>query len=237
MCTSSAHQAQSGLPQGLQRHKSELSDKAVVALRTLPEHGSYACLRLCCTPRILELEMTKPSRILRWLLAGLLLLLLLAGGFAWYQWTAFKREQGIVELDWQGLRVSSRSISIRQLDYAQLTENGLNLTVRAENIALQVPSLFQPFPPQSLQIDRLSTTLLSLPHAGNESSPPRDAEQYARWGAWLPQRMTIADLRMDLPCAKVSATNGVACGWNTPAKHCCLSMPGWTCAATNTVFH
>ena len=146
--------------------------------------------------------MTKPSRILRWLLAGLLLLLLLAGGFAWYQWTAFKREQGIVELDWQGLRVSFRSISIRQLDYAQLTENGLNLTVRAENIALQVPSIFQPFPPQSLQIDRLSTTLLSLPHAGNESSPPRDAEQYARWGAWLPQRMTIADLRMDLPCAK-----------------------------------
>src|SRR3546814_7246615 len=40
-------------------------------------------LRLCCTPRILELEMTKPSRILCWLLAGLLLLLLLAGGFAW----------------------------------------------------------------------------------------------------------------------------------------------------------
>lgn len=31
------------LPQGLQRHKSELSDKAVVVLRTLPEHGSYAC--------------------------------------------------------------------------------------------------------------------------------------------------------------------------------------------------
>src|SRR3546814_10832721 len=126
--------------------------------------------------------MSKPSGILRWLLAGLLLLLLRAGGLAWYQWTAFKREQGIVELDWQGLRVSFRSISIRQLDYAQLTENGLNLTVRAENIALQVPSLFQPFPPQSLQIDRLSTILLSLPHAGNESSPPRDAKQYARWG-------------------------------------------------------
>jgi len=57
--------------------------------------------------------MTKPSRILRWLLVSLLLLLLLAGGFAWYQWTAFKREQGIVELDWQGLRVSFRSIQIR----------------------------------------------------------------------------------------------------------------------------
>src|SRR3546814_9800969 len=131
--------------------------------------------------------MSKPSGILRWLLAGLLLLLLRAGGLAWYQWTAFKREQGIVELDWQGLRVSFRSISIRQLDYAQLTENGLNLTVRAENIALQVPSLFQPFPQKSLQIDRFRTTHLSLPNAGNESPPPRDAEQSARGGAWLPQ--------------------------------------------------
>ena len=145
--------------------------------------------------------MTKPSRILLWLLTGLLLSLL-AGGVAWYQWTAFKREQGIVELDWQGLRISFRGISIRQFSYGQLTESGLNLTLQAENIALQIPSLFQPFPPHSLQIDRLSATLLSLPEAEKADSSARDAEQYARWGAWLPQRMTIADLRMDLPCAK-----------------------------------
>jgi len=145
--------------------------------------------------------MTKPSRTLLWLLTGLLLSLL-AGGFIWYQWTAFKREQGIVELDWQGLRVSSRGFTVRRLDYAQVTDDGLNLVLQAENVTLHLPGLSRPFPPHSLQIDRLSATFLSLPAAEKEGSPPRDAEQYVRWGAWLPQRLTIADLRMDLPCAK-----------------------------------
>ncbi|MCQ4294595.1 YdbH domain-containing protein [Pseudomonas stutzeri] len=145
--------------------------------------------------------MTKPSRILLWLLLGLLGLASLAGGFAWYQWNMFKREQGIERLEWENLRVSTQGITVSRLNYEQRTVDGLAMAAQADNVALRIPSLSKPLPARSLHIDRIQFTLLSLPDAPEDHSPAPDLEQYERWAAWLPQRLTIDDLQLDLPCA------------------------------------
>jgi len=145
--------------------------------------------------------MTKPSRILLWLLSALLVSALLAGGFAWYQWNLFKRAQGIERLEWQGLRLSSQGVFIDRLDYVQKTADGLNVAAQIGAVNLQIASFFRPLPPQSLDIERARVTLFALPEASDEPSPP-DLERYEQWVAWLPQRLTIVDLQMELPCAK-----------------------------------
>jgi hypothetical protein len=146
--------------------------------------------------------MTKPSRILLWLLLGLLVLALLTGGLAWHQWNTFKREQGIDRLDWQGLRVSARDLSIGQLNFVQKTDDGLDIVIQADNVTLEITSLLRPLPARSLHIDRVQLGLLSLPDAHDDGSSAPDLGQYEQWAAWLPQRLTIADLQLDLPCAK-----------------------------------
>ena len=145
--------------------------------------------------------MTKPSRILLWLLSALLVSALLAGGFAWYQWNLFKRAQGIERLEWQGLRLSSQGVFIDRLDYVQKTADGLDVAAQIDAVNLQIASFFRPLPPQSLAIERARVTLFALPEASDEPSPP-DLERYEQWVAWLPQRLTIVDLQMELPCAK-----------------------------------
>ena len=145
--------------------------------------------------------MTKPSRILLWLLSALLVSALLAGGFAWYQWNLLKRAQGIERLEWQGLRLSSQGVFLDRLDYVQKTADGLDVAAQIDAVNLQIASFFRPLPPQSLDIERARVTLSALPEASDESSPP-DLERYEQWVAWLPQRLTIVDLQMELPCAK-----------------------------------
>ncbi|OCX90758.1 MAG: dicarboxylate transport [Pseudomonas sp. CO183] len=145
--------------------------------------------------------MTKPSRILLWLLSALLVSALLAGGFAWYQWNLLKRAQGIERLEWQGLRLSSQGVFLDRLDYVQKTADGLDVAAQIDAVNLQIASFFRPLPPQSLDIERARVTLSALPEASDEPSPP-DLERYEQWVAWLPQRLTIVDLQMELPCAK-----------------------------------
>ena len=145
--------------------------------------------------------MTKPSRILLWLLSALLVSALLAGGFAWYQWNLLKRAQGIERLEWQGLRLSSQGVFLDRLDYVQKTADGLDVAAQIDAVNLQIASFFRPLPPQSLDIERARVTLFALPEASDEPSPP-DLERYEQWVAWLPQRLTIVDLQMELPCAK-----------------------------------
>ncbi|MCQ4263453.1 dicarboxylate transport [Stutzerimonas stutzeri] len=146
--------------------------------------------------------MTKAPRILLRLSLGLLAMVLLAGGFAWYQWNTFKREQGIVELDWQGMRISPQGVSIQRLTYEQLAENGLHLALEARAISLDFSGFLQPLPPRSLEIDQLKLALKTLPAGQESQSDPPDLQQYRQWAAWLPQRLNIVDLQLDLPCNK-----------------------------------
>ncbi|RRW09266.1 YdbH domain-containing protein [Stutzerimonas stutzeri] len=146
--------------------------------------------------------MTKPWRTVSVLAAGLLALLMVLSAAAWSQWQGFKHEQGIELLEWQGLRLSSGGISAERVRYAQNPENGPHLAASASGITLRLPSFFRPLPPRSLQIDQLELEIRSYPPAGDSEPPATDLEQYERWSAWLPQRLTIADLRISLPCAK-----------------------------------
>jgi len=146
--------------------------------------------------------MTRAPRILLRLSLGLLAMVLLAGGFAWYQWNTFKREQGIVELDWQGMRISPQGVSIQRLTYEQLAENGLHLALEARAISLEFSGFLQPLPPQSLEIDQLRLALKTLPAGLESQADPPDLQQYLQWAAWLPQRLNIVDLQLDLPCSK-----------------------------------
>lgn len=175
-----------------------------VLSRIAPRQGTVAApvLQLCYIPRPLDVPMTKPSKMLIWVLLGLLMLALLAGGFAWHQWSSFKRDQGIQRLEWQGLRISAQGLFINRLNYVQSTENGLDLALEVDGINLGISSLFKPFPARSLHVDRLRLELLSLPSEHEDSASTTSLEQYEQWAAWLPQRLTIADLQLDLPCAK-----------------------------------
>lgn len=146
--------------------------------------------------------MTKAPSVLLRLSLGLLALLLLAGSVAWYQWTTFKREQGIVQLDWQGMRVSSQGLAVRQLTYEQVTGNGLHLALKASGITLDIPSFLRVLPLQSLQIGHIEIDLKSLPEAQANQTDPVNLQQYQQWTAWLPQRLNIVDLHLALPCAK-----------------------------------
>jgi len=150
----------------------------------------------------MDAAMTKPWRTVSVLAAGLLALLMVLSAVAWSQWQGFKHEQGIELLEWQGLRLSSGGISAERVRYAQNPENGLHLAASASGITLRLPSFFRPLPPRSLQIDQLELEIRSYPPAGDSEPPTTDLEQYERWAAWLPQRLTIADLGVRLPCAK-----------------------------------
>ena len=146
--------------------------------------------------------MTKPWRTVLLLCVGLLALLLVLAAFAWHQWQGFKHEQGIEQLDWQGLRLSSSGISAKRVRYIQAPENGPSLATEATNITLDLASFFHPLPPRSLHIEQLELDIRSSTSAGDSEPPATNLEQYERWAAWLPQRLTIADLRVSLPCAK-----------------------------------
>lgn len=146
--------------------------------------------------------MTKPWRTVLLLCVGLLALLLVLAAFAWHQWQGFKHEQGIEQLDWQGLRLSSSGISAKRVRYIQAPENGPSLATEATNITLDLASFFHPLPPRSLHIEQLELDIRSFTSAGDSEPPATNLEQYERWAAWLPQRLTIADLRVSLPCAK-----------------------------------
>ncbi|WP_313025275.1 YdbH domain-containing protein [Pseudomonas lopnurensis] len=147
--------------------------------------------------------MTKrPSIVLRLLLV-LLALVMAAGGYTWYRWETFKREQGIVLLDWQGLRLSTRGLSLQRLNYAQEDGEGARLALQVSGLTLQLNSLLQPLPARSLQIDRFSLTWHSpSQQLEDASAPPPDWQQYQRWAAWLPQRLEIAALQLSLPCPR-----------------------------------
>ncbi|QTF55616.1 YdbH domain-containing protein [Stutzerimonas frequens] len=146
--------------------------------------------------------MTKPWRTVLLLCVGLLALLPVLAAFAWHQWQGFKHEQGIEQLDWQGLWLSSSGISAKRVRYIQAPENGPSLATEATNITLDLASLFHPLPPRSLHIEQLELDIRSFTSAGDSEPPATNLEQYERWAAWLPQRLTIADLRVSLPCAK-----------------------------------
>jgi len=150
----------------------------------------------------MDAAMTKPWRTVLLLCVGLLALLLVLAAFAWHQWQGFKHEQGIEQLDWQGLRLSSSGISAKRVRYIQAPENGPSLATEATNITLDLASLFHPLPPRSLHIEQLELDIRSFTSAGDSEPPATNLEQYERWAAWLPQRLTIADLRVSLPCAK-----------------------------------
>lgn len=146
--------------------------------------------------------MTKPSRILLCLSLGLLVLISLTGGFAWYQWKTFKAKQGIELLDWHGLGVSARGITVDRLDYEQRTGDGLNLTIGIDRLTLQFDNFFSPLPARSLHLDRLQLKLRSLPGAADSDTAAPDLGQLDQWASLLPQQLNIDDLQLDLPCAR-----------------------------------
>ncbi len=145
--------------------------------------------------------MTKPSRILLRLCSAVLAVLLLGSGFAWQQWTAFKRELGIVRLDWDGLRLSPSGLSVRLLSYEQATTEGLHLTLQADDASLQFSGLLRPLPARSLHVARLELNVQSLPQKAERQPSPPVLDSYRQSIAWLPQQLNIADLQLTLPCA------------------------------------
>ncbi|MGE4408642.1 intermembrane phospholipid transport protein YdbH family protein, partial [Pseudomonas sp.] len=147
--------------------------------------------------------MTKrPSLLLRALLI-LLILVMASGGYAWSRWEAFKREQGIVQLDWQGLRLSGHGLSLQRLRYAQEDREGARLALEARDLQLEIANLLQPLPARSLQVAQLSLDWHSPPeNPGRAPEAPLDWQRHARWAALLPKQLEIAALRLSLPCAK-----------------------------------
>ena len=145
--------------------------------------------------------MTKPWRTVSVLAAGLLALLMVLSAVAGAsgKGSSMSRASNY----WNGRGYGFPQAVSRQSACA------MRRTPRTASIWLPVPPaspcgypVFRPLPPRSLQIDQLELEIRSYPPAGDSEPPATDLEQYERWAAWLPQRLTIADLRISLPCAK-----------------------------------
>ena len=152
--------------------------------------------------------MTKPWRTVSVLAAGLLALLMVLSAVAWSQWQGSSMSRASNYWNGRGYGSSRRYLGRARALCAE-PEKGLNLAASASGITLRLPS-FSPVAASFAANRPAELEIRSYPPAGDSEPPATDLEQYERWAAWLPQRLTIADLRISLPCAKDAATNGGA---------------------------
>nr|WP_298140947.1 YdbH domain-containing protein [uncultured Pseudomonas sp.] len=137
-------------------------------------------------------------------LIGVLALLSLLGLYAHDSWTRLLQRNQIRDLSWQGASLSGDGIGLAQLALRQYGEGGIT---RVELDGLQLSwRQFGIAPPFWQQIELQRLALDWQPRTSSTSSTPAegsplDIAALAEQMAWLPQRLHIAELNAQLPCA------------------------------------
>jgi hypothetical protein len=144
---------------------------------------------------------TKTGRHLWRRTAGVLTLVLLTlAGVAWHNWQRLLEQQGIRQLDWQGLELSLTGVSVRRLALQQNSPSGV-LDLHAEQLAFNWRGTSQHPGSQNLDIKRLQLDW----QAGNapvaQSNAPVDPATLLKAFSWLPRSTRIQQWSAELPCA------------------------------------
>lgn len=151
--------------------------------------------------------MTKP-RIIGLSAVLLLSIILSAGFYGAYRWQQFKDQQGIETFEIDGLQLSLRSLTLRQLVLRRRSEDGERLGVRIENLVLSFDSWRKLLPVRSIHVQQLDVEWKPGKQP-NETALPDAPELPGRedmeaWANWLPREGSIAAFNLTVPCAKGS---------------------------------
>jgi hypothetical protein len=138
---------------------------------------------------------------------GVLMLLMLLGGYSYYSWLRQLERHGIRQFDWQGASLSLSGISLARLDLEQRDSTGIaQVTAEQLHLGWQQFGLTPPFW-QHIRLERLAVAW--QPAAQNSEQEPAaapDLQQLAAALAWLPLSLRIEQLTAELPCASGRCT-------------------------------
>lgn len=126
--------------------------------------------------------------------------LLLLAGLAWQQWQRFLVEQGVVQLDWQGLALSLDGVHAERLTLRREL-GGERLDLLGEQLRMEWPRRVDGrwrLGPLSLEHLRIAAWQAApgTPASGGGLRP----EQLAGWLSLLPQSIALPRLELELPC-------------------------------------
>jgi hypothetical protein len=146
---------------------------------------------------------THPRRtLLLRLFVGLVLLGLLILASALLFWQQFKRDQGIRQIDWHGLQLRAGHLYIQQLTLER-EDAGSLLVLQADALLLDWQLL------GGARLESLTSKRLAVRWQPGDATDDSDAQplQLSRpdprelLPAWLPHRLRIEQLQVELPCA------------------------------------
>ncbi|MHB0819513.1 intermembrane phospholipid transport protein YdbH family protein [Stutzerimonas stutzeri] len=148
--------------------------------------------------------MAKRRTTLLLAVSAMLVFLLGIGIYAGYQWQAFKREQGIVALEFHGWRLSTDGLFLQHISLTRQTADE-RLVLNIDGLQLRLDAWWRPLPLRSLTIDHLQADWQPEAHPDqhiDDDTPlslpgPRQLE---RWVVWIPRQGHVASLDFSLPC-------------------------------------
>ncbi|MGV8844129.1 MAG: intermembrane phospholipid transport protein YdbH family protein [Pseudomonas sp.] len=127
-------------------------------------------------------------------------MLLTLTGVAWHHWQRLLEQQGIRQLDWQGLELSLTGISVRRLTLQQSGPSGV-LDLHAEQLAFHWRGTPQHPGSQYLDIQRLQLSWQAGDAPVAQSDAPMDPATLLKTLSWLPRSTRIEQWSAELPCA------------------------------------
>jgi len=169
-----------------------------------------------------EKAMAKRRTTLLLVASAALVLLLGIGFYAGYQWQAFKREQGIVALDFHGWRLSTDGVFLQHVSLIRRTD-GERLALDIDGLQLGLDSWWRPLPLRSLSIDQLQANWQREAHPDqhtDEDIPLNlpEPQQLERWLAWIPRQGHVGALDLSLPCASGTCREQGQLHWRHAGK-------------------
>ena len=132
-------------------------------------------------------------------LLALLLALAAAALLAHRAWQGFLQDQGLEELNWQGLSVSRTRLQIEHFSLSRV-QAGHRLDL--QGAGLNVNWRWQGFKPQPLRLRmaQLAVAWQPAPGASSPSSAFSLPSLPQQWPDWLPQQVSIDQFSAHLPC-------------------------------------
>lgn len=159
--------------------------------------------------------MTKRRKILVWATAGVALLVLGAAIYGSYRWELFKREEGIVSLEFRGVGIGASHVSIREIALVREPSADERQVIRIHALQLDFADSWRLLPLRSLTIDRLDAQWQPAPVETNteQSIAVPDRQQLEGWAAWLPREGQIRSLSVTMPCRTSDCTENGQLSW------------------------
>lgn len=161
--------------------------------------------------------MTKRRKLLVWAAAGVALLVLGAGIYGNFRWEQFKREQGIVSLEFHGVGIAADHLSVQEIALLREASGDERQVINLHALRLDFADAWRLLPLRSMTIDRLQAQwqLASVDASAEveQSIAVPDRQQLERWAAWLPREGQIRSWSVTMPCGNSDCTENGQLSW------------------------